>query len=147
MFDQPRTRVLDAWLAHSRRQKSRNPESRRAGKREEVENVYESTEKTEVPLRGFPAPSRGDPNHRIRGPLMYFIISVRSAIGSPASPKMLPSHTPKYHLVKSDLCTGINQHAATVRAFIFIARRLQPFLPSLTDIQLLCTYTIPAPTR
>ena len=39
MFDHPRTRVLDAWLAHSRKQKSRNPGSHRAGRREEVDTI------------------------------------------------------------------------------------------------------------
>ena len=36
IFDRPRTRVVGAWLAHSRRQKSHNPESHRAGKRSRV---------------------------------------------------------------------------------------------------------------
>ena len=36
VFDHPRTRVVGAWLGHSRRQKSRNPESHRAEKRNRV---------------------------------------------------------------------------------------------------------------
>ena len=37
IFDHPRTRVVGPWLGHSRRQKSRNLESHRAGKRSRVE--------------------------------------------------------------------------------------------------------------
>ena len=35
----PGPALLDAWLAHSRRQKSRNPENHRAGKRKELECI------------------------------------------------------------------------------------------------------------
>ena len=104
MFDYPRTRVVGAWLAHSRRQKSRNPENHRAGKRSRKYICKERTKekcrksagkcrKVQCHSRAFPTPSRGHPNHGIREHFIYFIISVRETIGSPASPKMLLQNT------------------------------------------------------
>ena len=60
LFDHSRTRVVCAWLAHSRRQKSHNPESHRAGKRSRVDfrsGVWKCS------CGAFPPQPRGDPNH------------------------------------------------------------------------------------
>ena len=50
MFERPRPRGVDAWLARSRRQKSRNPERNRAGKREDIGNIHQSVAVLETSL-------------------------------------------------------------------------------------------------
>ena len=76
-----------------RRRESQNPERHRAGKREEVENIYfevlmysiDETKEGSRDVGAFPTPTRGDPNHGISDHSIYFFLS----------PKVLPSHTPK----------------------------------------------------
>ena len=111
VFDHPRTRVAGAWLARSRRQKSRNPESHRAGKRSRKYNRMKGKKegkgrKVQCHSGAFPTPLRGDPNHEIRDHLFILLYP----FGNHRFPCISKKCYTKIPHSKSQFCTDINQH-------------------------------------